>query len=323
MNKNTECTAFEAAAVWDLHRSRSEDYTGLLLVVDLDRADVSICRCKSGELPRQQWCRQSGISQEYFLTLVRDRFPNCSDEAAMANLLYGGISNANWVRAQKAYLRSGKTMDLPLPSVVVDGNAVTLTCAGLDEIYNRYWADATRKTLEEAKAQLAGAAARIVPVGRLARLFLAEYLIRQVFLEMPLLDDPSLRRWELNEDPSSAVSKGMELYRSISSNPQILEHTVMVQIQRRKGDCLKSELLTLAKKGTSYEQLEQVSYTDDIYMGGDMSLTLFADSQPYNINLPIGSAALTIGLGLGVEQQKLTLFLRGRSKITKIPLDLT
>lgn len=322
MEKYTECTAFEAAAMWDLHRSKPEDYTGLILVVDLDRANAGICRCESGRLPRQQWCSQSGVSQDYFLTLVRDRFACCANESALANMLYGGISNTQWVRAQKGYLRSGKTMDLPLPAVVIDGKPVNLTCAGLDEIYGWHWADATRKVLEEAKAQLAGEPARILPVGRLARVFLAEYLIRETFLDIPLVDDPRLRLWAPDEDPAAAVSKGMELYQSAISKSQLLEHTVMVQTQRRQNDQLKPALLTLAKKGTSYEQLKQISYTDKIYVGSDKSLTLYADSQSLSIALPSGSGNI-LALGLGVVQQKLMLFIRDGSRIGKIPLDLT
>lgn len=321
MNKNTQCTPFEAAALWDLHRSGAGDYTGMILVVDLDRADAGICRCERGELPRQQWCSRNGVSEDFFLTLVRDRFPGCADQAVTANLLYGGIANANWIRPQKAYLRSGKAADLPLPSVAVDGSAVTLTCADLDGIYNRHWADATRRALADAKVQLAGTAPRIVPVGRLARLFLAEYLIREAFLEMPLLDDPSLRSCGPGEDPSAAVRDGTELYRSISSKPQVLEHTVMVQTQRRQGDRVQPELLTLARKGTSYEQLAQVTYANKIYLGSDTSLTLFADSQPITVPIP-GSAGGTVEPGLGVENEKPVLFLRSGSRIAKIPLDL-
>lgn len=321
MNKNTQCTDFEAAAVWNLHRSGSEDYTGRILVVDLDRADAGICRCESGQLPRQQWCSQNGVTGDYFLTLVRERFPGCTNEAATADMLYGSIAGANWVRAQKAYLRSGRTTDLPLPSVVTDGNAVTLTCAGLDEIYNRRWADATRRVLEAAKTQLAGAAVRIVPVGRLARLFLAEYLIREAFLEMPMLDDPSLCLWGPGEDPSAAVRQGAELYRTISSKPQTLEHTIMVQTLRRQGDDLMPELLTLARKGASYEQLAQVSYTNKIYVGGDTDLTLFIDSQPRTIPLP-GGSGYTLELGLGAQDQDLILHLRRSGNTAKIPLDL-
>lgn len=322
MNNPTQCTPFEAAALLELHRGKPEDYTGLILVVDLDRADAGICRCESGQLPRQQWCSCSGVSQNYFLSLVQEYFGGCANESAVADLLYRGISNAQWIRGQKAYLRSGRAMDLQLPPVMMDGRAVNLTCANLDALYTRHWADATRKVLTAAKAELAGENARILPVGRLARLFLAEYLIRETFLEIPLMDDPCLRLWAPEEDPAEAIRQGTELYRNLSSKPRILECAIMVQIQRRQGDQLKPELLTLAKKGTAYEKLKQITYTDKIYVGSDQTLTLFADSQPFSLDLPANSGGV-VALGLAAEQDKLSLIIRSGSSTSKIPLTLS
>lgn len=316
--KQTPCTAFEAAVAWEQHRGGLQGNTGLVLVVDLDRGDAGICQWERNALPRQQWCCQGGIQADFFQTLVQRRFPDCADPAALASLLYEAAADPAWTRAQKAYLRSGRTMALSLPSVAAQGTAVSLTCAELDEIYHSEWADVTRKSLEAAKTHLAGQTARIVPVGRLARLFLAEYLIRETFLAMPLLDDPILRLWTPEEDPSQVIRQGMEHYRS--SQPQLLAQSIFVQVQRRQGDSLKPELLTLAKQGTGYKQLARASYTGPVYLGTEDTLTLFADSQPHCVSLPAGLGPV-VELGLAVYDRKLTLCLRKGNRVTRIPLD--
>lgn len=329
MSQKNECTPFEAASAWLLHRDGSEEYNGLILVMDLDHAGAGLCRCQPGTPPVQLWEAPGSVNVSFFSEAAR-HWMSGAPEAEAAEALRAALSDPKWLRSQKAFLRGRKASDVPLPSLVLGNQVISLSCTALDSLLAQHWDEPLARMLAQAKEQLArqdGALPlRILPMGSLARLFLAEYRIREAFLEMPMLPDPLIRACGDGEDPARIADLGRELYRTMLRKPQVLPVTLRLQVQHRVGASLKPELLTLAEKDTAYDTLQNVTYVGPILIGPEDDLTIFADSQMHRISpgflrFPDGNPFACVEVGVGMRNDTLTLFLRGSgSTRVQIPL---
>lgn len=329
MTENTVCTFSEAAAAWEMCRGEGENYHGLILTVDLDRVGAGLCLCRSEQPPQLLW-ESSAADVLWYTQADREFLKDCTEDTAVEALVREG-NNSDWNRIQKNYLRLAKRTDFPLPPLVVDGREYTLTCAELDGLLLRYWDESMSRVLSQAKEQMERLdkelPRRILPVGALARLFLAEYRIRAAFLEMPLLPDPLIRTWGDKEDPAQIVEKGKQLYHDLTAKLKTLPFTLRLQVQRLVEGELKPELLTLAEKDTPYDQLQEVAYVGPIVIGPEDDLVLFADSQmqriaPGFLRFKPEQRVYCVEAGVGMYREKLSLHLRdGDSTAVWINLD--
>lgn len=322
MAETRKCTFSQASALWEMNRDT--DFQGLILTVDLDRAGAGLCLCRRGALPQLLWEEPGTLDASWFPEASRTFFKEYPRETAAA--LLRQAKGSGWISAQKNYYRSGKEMLVSLPPVVVEDRSCTILCETLDRLLATCWDDAIFRVLQQAKKQLdlqeENLPRRILPVGALARLYLAEYRLREFFLEMPLPPDPLIRTWGVGEDPSQVVEAGMELFRQQEQAQRVLPFSLRLQTLCMVGDRLESRLLTLAGKNTPYESLGKVSYVGPIVVGPEDGLVLFADSQIYRIQpgfLRFGPdhPYRCVKVGLGIYQEKLSLFLRdgGQTKV--------
>lgn len=333
MEKTAICTSYEAAALWELERSNARDFDGLVLILDMDRAAFGICRCRPDKLPVQvKTVIGSAGGGSFFREVVTALLPDCADPEGLARTLYDSVQDPAWVRAQKNYLRSGGTVDIPLPSLVAEGQVCSMTCAALDDFFKKTRRELLTDMIARAKDRIrileAEDTCRIVPVGELARLFLAEYLIREAFLPMPLLPDDRLRTCTAQEDPAGIYEQGFALYRNAMETPRMLDSTLRLQVLRRNGAKLSPELLPLAESGTAYQALENVRYVGPVCVSEQSGLTLFANDRMHRLAipdglLPTGSAMSFLETGVGISGDRPTLMLRSSDgRTAQIPLDM-
>lgn len=324
MEKQTICTAYEAVAAWDLSRGDSTDFNGMLLVLDLDCGSAGLCRCTPGQPPVQIWEYTGSLSGSFFRDAVWVLMPGCASPDG-EKLLRESLTGLFGSRIQKNYIRSYRDQDLDLPEVLVDGQVYQMTCAGLTEVFDRSHRHALEQMLAEAKAELgrqgAEATCRLVPVGELAGLFTAEYMVRETFLERPLLLDDRLRMHAKRENSARIVEQGYKTYRQQYSREKTIGKYLRLQVLRRKGAGVASELLTLAKSDSTYSQLRQnVAYVGPVCIVDGEPLTLYADSSLHRISLPAGvlsSAGQLDCVEVGVEAVDEELYLSVRNQSGK------
>lgn len=325
MEKQTICTAYEAAAAWDLNHDNSFDFDGMLLVLDLDRGSAGLCRCTPGEPPVQVWEHVGSLSGSFFRDAVWTLMPGCACVDA-ERLLRESLTGLFGSRAQKNYIRSSRSQDLDLPEVLADGQVYPLTCAGMTEVFDRSHRQALERMLSEAKAELdrqgAEETCRLVPVGELAGLYTAEYMVRETFLERPLLPDDRLRAHGKRETHARIVEHGYQIYRQQYSREKSIGKYLRLQVLRRKGTSVASELLTLAKSDSTYSQLRQnVAYVGPICIVGGEPLTLYADSDLHRVALPAEVRSSDgqldcVEVGVEAVDEELYLSIRNRSSKT-------
>lgn len=318
MEQQTICTAYEAAAAWDLSRDDSIEFEGLLLVLDLDHGSAGLCQHRSGQSPEQVWEYPGSLSSSFFRDAVWVLMPGCSSPNG-AQQLRESLTGLFGSRSQKNYFRAGRTEDLSLPDVVLEGQVYSMTCAGLAEVFEHSHGQALRQMLSEARAELsrrgAEANCRILPVGELAKLYIAEYMVRETFLARPLLTDDRLRLCVGREDPAQIVEQGYEIYRQKYSPEKAIGKHLRLQVLRRTGSGAVSELLTLATGDRTYSQLRQIQYVGPICIADDEPLTLYVDSELLRISIPPDVLRSTgplrcAEIGIGAEDENLYLSLR-------------
>lgn len=331
MEKQTICTAYEAVATWDLSRGDSADFKGMLLVLDLDRGSAGLCQCTPDQPPVQVWEYAGSLSGSFFRDAVWTLMPGCASadgERVLRESLTGRFS----ARAQKNYIRSQKTQDMDLPEVLVDGQVYPMTCAGLNEVFDHTHRQALERMLAEAKAELERRGAekncRLVPVGELAGLYTAEYMVRETFLEMPRVEDARLRMHGKRENPARIVEQGYQTYRQQYSREKTIGKHLRIQVLRRKGAGVAPELLILAKSDSTYSQLcQNVTYVGPICIVDGEPLTLYADSNLHRISLPAGVISSAgqpdcVEVGIEAEDEELYLSVRNRSgKTARVALN--
>lgn len=331
MEKQTICTAYEAAAAWDLSRDNSEDFNGMIMVMDMDRGSAALCRCTPGQPPVQVWEYTGRLSGSFFRDAVWTLLPGCASPVG-EKLLRESLTGLFGSRVQKNYIRSGRSQNLDLPEVVVDGQVYPLTCADLTEVFDRSHRQNLERMLSEARAELNRQGAEenchLVLVGELAGLYTAEYMVREAFLERPLLLDDRLRMHGKGEDPARIVELGYQIYRRQYSREKTIGKCLRLQVLRRKGTGEASELLTLAKSESTYSQLRQnVAYVGPVCIVDGEPLTIYADSDLHRISLPAGVLSNAGQLGcveVGVEgvDEELYLLVRNQSgKVTRVALN--
>lgn len=330
MEQQTICTAYEAAAAWDLSRDGSRDFEGMLLVLDLDRGGAGLCRCHPDQAPAQVWEHTGTLSGSFFQDAVWTLMPGCAS-ADGARALRESLTGLMGKRPQKNYLRSGRTRDMDLPEIELDGQVYSVTCGALAAELERTHGPALSRMLAEAREELErrGAAenCRILPVGELANLYMAEYMVRETFLVMPMLEDNRLRLCTGREDPARIVEQGYQVYsRNYGQEKNIGKH-LLLQVLRRNGAVTASELLTLARNDSTYSQLRQAAYVGPICITPGEPLIVFADSEMHRMPVPAEILSHDGGLscvevGIVAENEALYLAVRNQSgRTVRLTLD--
>lgn len=321
MDNQAICTAYEAAAAWDLSRGDSGNFDGLILVVDLDQGSAGLCRCAPGQPPVQTWAHSGSLSGSFFRDAVWTLLPGCSSPEG-ERLLRESLTGMIGSRAQKNFIRFERSEDLQLPDVVLDGQVYQPTCAGLAEVFGRSHEQPLRQMLGEAKAeldrQLGDGSWRVLPTGELAGLYMAEYLVRETFLKKPMLPDDRLRLCTGREDPARIAEQGYQLYRQNYSREKTIGKHLQLQVLRRTAGGTASELLTLARGDSTYSELRQVRYVGPICIADGEPLTLYADSDRHRLSVPAGGlipagALGCVEVGIGAEDEALYLSVRNQS----------
>jgi hypothetical protein len=173
---------------------------------------------------------------------------------------------------------------------------------------------------------------RILPFGALARLFIAEYQIRQRFFPgpaalFPVL--PGLAACAPGEDPDQYVREGQAIWEELAAKARSLEAAVMLQVLRRSDDGPVSELLTLAEQNTPYDRLGQVQYSAPVFVDIQEPLVIFYGSKMHRVTIPYGTLgkgrnAVRTEVGLGIQDDCPTLMLRlPEGECAAVPLELT
>lgn len=329
MERQTICTAYEAAAAWDLSRHDSGNFEGMLLVLDLDRGGAGLCQCRSGQPPVQVWEHAGSLRGSFFRDAVWTLMPGCSSPNA-AQELRESLTGLFGARSQKNYLRSFRARDMDLPEIALDGQVYPLTCSAVAEVFERTHAQALGRMLTASKEELEKRGAeencRIVPVGELARLYLAEYMVRETFLARPLLKDDRLRLCDGQEDPARIVELGYQLYSRKYHREKTVGKQLRLQVLRRNGSGTTSELLMLAGSGSTCSQLRQPTYVGPICIARGEPLILYADSELHRMSVPeelLGDVGALNWVEVGVMAEDEALYLAVRNQIGKMArLDL-
>lgn len=320
MDNQTICTAYEAVAAWDLSRSDSTGFEGHILVMDLDRGGAGLCQCSSDQPPKQIWEYPASLTGSFFQDAVWTLLPGCSSLHG-AQALRESLTGFFGSRIQKNYIRSGRVQNLQLPEVSLDGQVYSMTCTELANIFNHSHAPALRQMLSEARAELTRCAGaencRLVPVGELARLYLAEYMVRETFLEMPFLPDTRLRLYLRLEDPARIAEQGCQIYQQQYRRDKTIAKLLQLQVLRRTQSGSTPELLTLVKNGSLYSQLSPINYVGPICIVNRTSLTLYADTDPHHIPLPAevfqsSGPLVCVEVGVTAEDDELYLVIRNQ-----------
>lgn len=326
MNKQGACTALQAAALYDLHCRGAVGDGGLTLVVDLDSAGCCICRREADGTVTPVWERTGSPLPPFFRTLAQELMPEEPDPTALAGSLLAAAPS--WTRGLRSHVRNPQPgMVLPLATLGIPSISVGRVTA----LFSRHWEAPIRQALAEARTFLSDQAPRIVPIGTLAQLFTAEYLIRCQFYPgtgalLPVL--PGLARCAPGEDPARFIPEGHKIWQELTAKAHTLSATVMLQVRRRSPEGLVSELLTLAEQDTPHEQLRQARYTEAVYVDIREPLVIFFGSKMHRITLPgdtfgKGKPAALAKVGLGLQDDRPALMLGLDGTEIPVPLDLT
>lgn len=331
MEKQTICTVYEAVAAWDLSHGDSADFDGMLMVLDLDRGSAGLCQCAPGQPPVQVWEYNGSLSGSFFRDAVWVLLPGCASpdgEKRLREALTGKFGS----RVQKNYIRSCRAENLDFPEVLVDGQAYSLTCADLMAAFDRSHRPALEQMLSEARAVLerrnAELSCRLVPVGELSGLYTAEYMVRETFLASARMLDDRLRMHGKQEALDRITEQGYRIYRQQYSREKPIGRYLRLQVLRRKGTGVTSELLTLARNDSTYSQLrENVTYVGPVCIVDGEPLTLYADSDLHRISLPGGIVSTAgqlecVEVGVAAEGEELYLAVRNqRGEIARVAID--
>ena len=329
MKTPTECSVFTAAVLYDLHRRGASADTGLTLAVDLDRAGACICRRETDGSVTELWSHPGIDLPPFFPALARHIAPEYPEPEALSAALYAAAPG--WARAQRSFIRNPQT-ELSVPPVMAQTPEIPIKT--LAELFESQWAGPIRQTLDAAWTQLQAMAQptpRILPFGTLARLFSAEYLIRQRLSPGAgaLLPMPALAACASDEDPAGFVDAGRAIRTELAAKARSLDAALMLQVHRRSPDGLVSELLTLAEQDTPYDRLRQVRYSAPILVDAGEPLVIFSGSNMHRFPLPRhifgdGQASVRLQVGLGLQDDAPALMLQlPDGSCTALPANLT
>lgn len=339
MSNQNVCTAFEAAAIWDLSRSGDDRYDGLTLVLDMDHASAGICQCTQDKPPRQLWEHTGNQTRSFFRDAIWTLLPGCSSPEA-EHILYQSLTDICGSRAQKKYLQATKPKDFPLTQILVDGREYSMTCNTLEEVFNRTFLEPLNQMLDAALAELdtrgAKDTCRIIPFGTLADLYLAEYTVRTRFFQIPTAPNSRLRLCSIGESHAEIVQKGTDLYRQSFSKEKRLKFDIYLHLLHRidKNNhqpgsidlSYKTELIPLAKRDSLCSSLATVNYFGPIGIVTGVDLPIYADTEKIPVRLPrtiMNASGMTLlEAGIGADDEELFLYLRNPSsgKTDRIPL---
>lgn len=299
-------TPYEAAAAWDACRSRDwgeAAYAGDLLVLDLDRGGAGVCRCAGdghiellGETQAEaipNWFHHVGVRWE---------------------------EDPRRERMFRSYLRGKGRLD---PPVCTLPDRRTLSCSELEEQFQSYTGPALSVLLERTGTLLEvmgidQTAMRILLVGALAPVVLAEHPIRAYFSGDPFLPDARFAVLE-GADPAEIVAQGMALYAAGAvEHRRLLGHDVALCLLEGWGFGLPVRPVerTLARRDTTLEELAKPTFTEPFFLDAGEPLRVVVDGEKcdlFQAAFPKGLLALPVQAGLRADETGMFLVLRGQA----------
>ena len=306
MAEESTRTSYEAAAAWEACRSRDRGeplFQGDLLVLDLDRGGAGLCRCAgdggirlAGETPAEP-------------------IPNCFDRLGVC---WGEDPRRN--RTVRSYLRGRGRID---PPVLTLPSRLTITCSDLEERFQKDTGGALDGLLDRAEALLERLGTdretlRILPVGALAAVILAEHRIRARFSADPFLPDPRFVDLE-GIDPGEVVALGLARYRAGEvEQRRLLGHDVSLCLLEGWGFGLPVRPVEqpLARRDTPLEDLATPAFTSPFYLDAGDPLQVVVDGVKHTLSRPAdafpkGLLALPVQAALRADGAGMALILRG------------
>lgn len=285
-------TSYQCAAAADVccRRENGEPLAGRLLVLDLDHCAAGLCSCTDQGVIAQE-AELPGVGEPSF-------FP------ALANALGGTAEQwlQQWLRQEQRsaraysnYLRARRAMD---PVLLEAEGGGALHCRQAEELFAP--AAAQLETLLGsvdallAQRQVDMDALRILLIGRHARVFPAEAVVRVHFGGSAVMPDLRFVPHRDELPPDGYVQRGQALYAAKRVEDVLLfGHDVGLALQERlpSGELQqRTEPLALAK--TPLEELQRPAYCPPFYAKGAQALQLVVDGAVRGLPLPFTPGAV-------------------------------
>ena len=306
MAEATKRTSYEAAAAWDTCRSRDRGeapFAGDLLVLDLDLGGAGVCRC---------------AGNGHIELLGETQGAPIPDVSACLGIPWE--KDPAWDRTLRVYLRGKGRLDPPVGTLP---DQRTIHCSEVERLFEDHIGPALSNLLERTgelldRLGIDRLALRILPVGALASMVLAEHRIRANFSADPFLPDARFADLE-GADPAAIVAQGMALYAAGTVEPRkLLGHDVALCLLEGWGFGLPVRPVErpLAKRDTPLEELAKPTFTEPFFLDAGEPLRVVVDGEKYDLfqaAFPKGLLALPVQAGLRADETGMFLVLRGQA----------
>ena len=273
MAEATKRTAYEAVAAWDACRSRDRGeppFAGDLLVLHLDVGGAGVCRC---------------AGDGHIELLGETQGAPIPDFSACLGIPWEKDPARD--RILRTYLRGKGRLDLPGGSRL---DQRTIRCSEVEQLFEEHISPALSNLLERTgelldRLGIDRLALRILPVGPLAGVILAELRVRAYFSADPFLPDARFADLE-GADPAAIVVQGMALYEAGTVEPRtLLGHDISLCLLESWGFGLPARPVErpLARRDTPLEELAKPTFTESFFLEVGDSIRVKVDGAEHTI----------------------------------------